>query len=73
MQRFLAGFFAVRNTEMSREKNCADGVFKTKPAKALMTVPNCIIDMMETRTILRTSEVQTMQKLKDRPKFTGSF
>ena len=41
-----------------------------------MTVPECIIDMMETRTILRTTEAQTVQKHKNnevRPKFTGSY
>ena len=37
-----------------------------------MTVPKCIIDMMETRTI----EAQIVQKLKNneaRSKFTGSY
>ena len=41
-----------------------------------MTVPKCIIDMMETRTInLRTIEAQMVQKLKNeaRPKFSGSY
>ena len=41
-----------------------------------MTVPNCIIDMVETRTILRTVEAQIVQKLKNneaRPKFTASY
>ena len=42
-----------------------------------MTVPKCIIDMVETRTInLRTIEAQIVQKLKNnkaRPTFTGSY
>ena len=42
-----------------------------------MTVPKCIIDMMETRTIFkRTIDAQIMPKLKNneaRPKFTGSY
>ena len=41
-----------------------------------MTVPKCIIDMLETRTIIRTIEAQIVQKLENneaRPKFTGSY
>ena len=41
-----------------------------------MTVPKCIIDMLETRRILRTTEVQIVPKLKNnepRPNFTSSY
>ena len=41
-----------------------------------MTMPKYIIDMMETRTILRTIEAHIVQKRKNneaRPKFTGSY
>ena len=51
-------------------------VFLKAKAKTLMTVPKCIIDMMETRTNLRLIEAQIVQKLKNndaRPKFTGSY
>ena len=52
-------FFAVEE-----KQDCAARVFENK-TKTFMTVPKCIIiDMMETRTDLRTIEAQIVQNLR---------
>ena len=67
MWRFIADLSAVINTEWVQKK------IKTVPHSAKSI---SIIDMMETRTILRTVSEKIIQKLKNkepRPKFTGSY
>ena len=66
MWRFIADLSAVINTEWAEKK------IKTVPHSAKSI---SVIDMMETRIILRTISVRLF-KLKNnepRPKFTGSY
>ena len=69
MWRFIASLSAVRVETLSEQRRKSE-LCRT----CFMTLPKCIIDLTETRTILRTAQI--VPKLKNnepRPKLTGSY